>query len=60
MQNALSYPWWLMVIYILSVGIIVFVCCGVLEYIRQLIFSKVEKIAYIKGNKLQNKLGLEF
>lgn len=60
MQNALSYPWWLMVIYILSVVIIVFVCCGILEYIRQRIFSKFEKIAYIKGNKLQNKLGLKF
>lgn len=60
MKHALFYPWWLMIGYILGVTIVVFVCCGILEYIRQLIFSKFENWAYIKGNKFQEKIGLEF
>lgn len=60
MRHALTYPWWLMIAYVLGVTIVVFVCCGILEYIRQLIFTKFEKWAYIKGNKFQEKIGLEF
>ena len=60
MRQALTYPWWLMIVYILGVTIVVFVCCGILEYIRQLIFSKFERWAYVKGNKFQEKIGLEF
>lgn len=60
MRHALTYPWWLMIVYVLGVTIVVFVCCGILEYIRQLIFSKFERWAYVKGNKFQEKIGLEF
>lgn len=60
MRQALTYPWWLMIVYILGVTIVVFVCCGILEYICQLIFSKFERWAYVKGNKFQEKIGLEF
>ncbi|MCH3997034.1 MAG: acyltransferase [Lactobacillus amylovorus] len=60
MRHALNYPWWLMIVYVLGVTVAVFVCCGILEYVRQLIFSKFEKWAYVKGNKFQEKIGLEF
>lgn len=60
MGKTLSYSWWLMLSYILGVTIIVFVCCSILEYIRQLLFSRLENWFCIKGNRLQNKLRLVF